>query len=167
MTLWCTIRLSCSRFFSFFYNSPFFSTCVVAVLLQMVRYSASFSTAAAAAATHQRTSYSMPEVFRFFVHARTKRQKKKKLCRYHFPTKEKLYKKNNNSCNPKELLIYFPCLKMPLSIIQQNLQIYTDWIQQRSAKSLVCSFFPSSPFRKWINNQQSDQSDFCFHNVDV
>lgn len=141
----------------------------MAVLLQTVRYSASFSTAAAAAATHRRTSYSMPEVFRFFVHARTKRKKKKRkeVVPLSLPYKRKtIYiKKNNNSCNPKELLIYFPCLKMPLSIIQQNLQIYTDWIQQRSAKSLVCSFFPSSPFRKRINNQQSDQSDFFFHNL--
>lgn len=58
----------------FFYNSPFFSTCVVAVSLPAVRYSASFSTAAAAAATtHWRTSYSMPKVFGFVVHTRTKK----------------------------------------------------------------------------------------------
>lgn len=98
---------------------------------------------------------------------RTHKKEKKRSCAVITSLQKKnyIYKKNNNSCNPKELLIYFPCLKMPLSIIQQNLQIYTDWIQQRSAKSLVCSFFPSSPFRKRINNQQSDQSDFFFHNL--
>lgn len=64
------------------------------------------------------------------------------------PTFTPLQRKTfRNSCNPKELPIYFSMIKKKclFNILQQKLQIYTDWFQQRSAKSLVCFLLSISP----------------------
>lgn len=65
-----------------------------------------------------------------------------------------------NSCNPKELPIYFSMIKkMPLNILQQKLQIYTQTGSSRGQWShwFVCFSVHPPPFKNCILTIDSKQ----------
>lgn len=144
----------------FFHKSPFFSSCVVAVWLQTVEIVCVLLNSCCCCNTLENLIQHAQSFLDFFLYTRTR--KEKKVVPLSLPYKRNTIKKTTTHAIPKNCWYIFSCLKMSLSIIQQNLQIYTDWIQQVSkVVGLPSPPRPSFPFR------QSDQSDYFFSNLEV